>query len=81
MTGQMMQLPLLTSSLLVHAQRHHSDQEIVSRREEGDVHRHTYADLARRARQLANAVAHNQGTPTEVEQARTRSARPSTGRC
>lgn len=57
MNGQMMQLPLLTSSLLVHAQRHHSDQEIVSRRVEGDVHRYTYADLARRARQLANAVA------------------------
>lgn len=57
MNGQMMQLPLLTSSLLVHAQRHHGDQEIVSRRVEGDVHRYTYADLARRARQLANAVA------------------------
>lgn len=56
MNGQMMQLPLLTSSLLVHAQRHHGDQEIVSRRVEGDVHRYTYADLARRARQLANAV-------------------------
>lgn len=57
MNGQMMQLPLLTSSLLVHAQRHHGDQEIVSRRVEGDVYRYTYADLARRARQLANAVA------------------------
>ena len=57
MNGQMMQLPLLTSSLLVHAQRHHGDQEIVSLRVEGDVHRYTYADLARRARQLANAVA------------------------
>ena len=56
MHGQMMQMPLLTSSLLVHAQRHHADQQIVSRRVEGDIHRYTYADLAHRTRQLANAV-------------------------
>jgi 3-(methylthio)propionyl---CoA ligase len=57
MHGQMMQMPLLTSSLLVHAERHHADQQIVSRRVEGDIHRYTYADLAVRARKLANAVA------------------------
>ena len=57
MYGQMMQMPLLTSTLLVHAERHHADQQIVSRRVEGDIHRYTYADLARRARQLAKAVA------------------------
>ena len=57
MNGQMMQMPLLTSTLLVHAERHHADQQIVSRRVEGDIHRYTYADLAKRTRQLAKAVA------------------------
>jgi fatty-acyl-CoA synthase len=49
--------PLLVSSLLVHAERHHGDREIVSRRVEGDVHRTTYRGLAARARKLANALA------------------------
>lgn len=57
MLGQMMNQPLLISSLLVHAERHHGDREIVSRRVEGDLHRYTYRDLARRSRQLANALA------------------------
>ena len=57
MNGSMMQLPLLISSLLVHAERHHPEQEVVSRRTEGDVHRYTYRDMAQRARQLAKAVA------------------------
>jgi 3-(methylthio)propionyl---CoA ligase len=56
MRGLMMDQPLLISSLLVHAERHHGDREIVSRRCEGDVHRYTYRDLARRSRQLANAL-------------------------
>ena len=56
MLGQMMQLPLLISSLVVHAERHHGDREVVSRRVEGDIHRQTYRDLARRSRQLANAM-------------------------
>lgn len=57
MLGQMMDRPLLISSLLVHAERHHGAREIVSRRVEGDIHRYTYRDLARRARQMANALA------------------------
>ena len=57
MNGQMMQQPLLISSLLVHAERHHGDQQIVSRRVEGDVHRYTYRDMAARARRMAKAVA------------------------
>jgi fatty-acyl-CoA synthase len=57
MNGLMMQQPLLISSLLVHAERHHGEQQIVSRRVEGDIHRYTYRDLAQRARRLANAVA------------------------
>ncbi|RKT22852.1 fatty-acyl-CoA synthase [Paraburkholderia sp. RAU2J] len=57
MNSSMMQMPLLISSLLVHAERHHGDQEIVSRRVEGDVHRLTFRQLAQRVRQLANALA------------------------
>jgi fatty-acyl-CoA synthase len=57
MIGSMMQQPLLISTLLTHAERHHGEQEIVSRRVEGDVHRYTYRDLAARARRMANALA------------------------
>ncbi|GAB2482139.1 3-(methylthio)propionyl-CoA ligase [Comamonas humi] len=57
MLGQMMQQPLLISALLRHAERHHGDQLVVSRRVEGDIHRYNYRDLASRARQLANALA------------------------
>ena len=56
MNGLMMHQPLLVSSLLTHAERHHSRQEIVSRRVEGDLHRYTFSDLATRSRQLAQAL-------------------------
>jgi fatty-acyl-CoA synthase len=56
MIGQMMQQPLLISSLLTHAERHHGSQEIVSRRVEGDMHRYTFRDFAARARRLARAL-------------------------
>ncbi|MBP6778529.1 MAG: AMP-binding protein, partial [Piscinibacter sp.] len=55
--GQMMQQPLLISSLLVHAERHHGEQQIVSRRVEGDIHRQTFRELAARSRRMANALA------------------------
>jgi acyl-CoA synthetase (AMP-forming)/AMP-acid ligase II len=57
MNGLMMQQPLLISSLLVHAERHHGDQEVVSRRVEGDIHRTTYKELAARSRRMAKAIA------------------------
>ncbi len=57
MYGSMMEQPLLISTLLTHAERHHGEQEIVSRRVEGDVHRTTYRELAERSRRLANALA------------------------
>jgi len=57
MNGLMQQQPLLISNLLVHAERHHGDQEIVSRRVEGDIHRETYRELAARCRRLAKALA------------------------
>ncbi|NRF67220.1 fatty-acid--CoA ligase [Aquincola sp. S2] len=56
MYAQMMQQPLLISSLLTHAERHHGDREVVSRRVEGDIHRCTYRELGQRARRLANAL-------------------------
>ncbi|HIH2752957.1 fatty-acid--CoA ligase [Burkholderia aenigmatica] len=55
--GQMMDMPLLVSSLISHAARHAGDTEIVSRRVEGDLHRYTYRDCERRAKQLAQALA------------------------
>jgi 3-(methylthio)propionyl---CoA ligase len=57
MLGLMQQQPLLISNLLVHAERHHGEQEIVSRRVEGDIHRTTYRELAARARRMAKALA------------------------
>ena len=56
MLGLMQDQPLLISSLIEFAARHHSDSEIVSRRVEGDIHRYNYAALAGRARQVANAL-------------------------
>ena len=56
MLGQMQSQPLLISSLIVHAERHHGDGEIVSRRVEGDIHRTTWGQIARRSRQVANAL-------------------------
>jgi len=56
LNGLMMQAPLAIASLIQHAERFHPDVEIVSRRVEGDIHRSTYRQAHRRARQLANAL-------------------------
>ena len=56
MLGLMQNQPLLISSLIDFAERHHSDGEIVSRRVEGDLHRYTYKEFAVRSRQVANAL-------------------------
>ncbi len=56
MHGLMMDQPLLISDLIRHAERHHGATEIVSKTVDGSVHRYTYADAARRARRLANAL-------------------------
>ena len=56
MLGLMQSQPLLISSLIEFAERHHADAEIVSRRVEGDIHRYTYKDSAQRARRVANAL-------------------------
>jgi fatty-acyl-CoA synthase len=56
MLGLMQNHPLLISSLIRFAERHHGDGEIVSRRVEGDLHRYRWADAARRSRQVARAL-------------------------
>jgi 3-(methylthio)propionyl---CoA ligase len=56
MLGQMQSQPLLISSLIVHAERHHATGEIVSRRVEGDIHRSNWKEIARRSRKVANAL-------------------------
>jgi fatty-acyl-CoA synthase len=54
--GQMMDRPLMISDIITYAAEIRGDQEIVSARVEGDRHRYTYADLAGRAAQLAQAL-------------------------
>ena len=54
--GQMMSRPLLISAIIEHADRYFGGNEIVSRRVEGDIHRYTYRDCHKRAKQLANAL-------------------------
>lgn len=56
MFGLMQQHSLLISSLIEFANRHHGDGEVVSKRVEGDFHRYTWADVANRSRQMANAL-------------------------
>ena len=56
MLGLMQSQPLLISSLIEFADRHHGEGEIVSRRVEGDIHRSSYKEVARRARQVANGL-------------------------
>jgi 3-(methylthio)propionyl---CoA ligase len=54
--GQMMEQPLLVSTIIEFAARHYGGSEIVSRRVEGDMHRYTYRDCARRARRMASVL-------------------------
>ncbi len=56
MRGLMMDVPLLTSSIITYAARFNGDQEIVSRAVEGGIHRYTYRDAAARSARLANAL-------------------------
>jgi len=56
MHGLMQKHPLLISSLIEHAAVAHPHAEIVSRTPERGLVRHSYADIDRRARQLAGAL-------------------------
>src|SRR5215469_5890521 len=54
--GLMQDQPLLVSTLIEHAAKWHRDVEVVSRLPDGAIHRYGYADVCRRARQVANAL-------------------------
>ena len=56
MLGLMQDQPLSISSLIEFAGRHHPDDQIGSRRVEGDIHRYTYREAAARSRQVAQAL-------------------------
>jgi fatty-acyl-CoA synthase len=48
MLGTMMDVPLLVSGILRHAEAYHGDAEVVSATMDGGLHRYTYADLGKR---------------------------------
>jgi len=56
MFGLMQDRPLLISSLIDHAATFHPHAQIVGRTVEGPVHRTCYAEVQRRAKQVANAL-------------------------
>src|SRR5580704_16896540 len=56
MLGLMQQQPLLISSLLVHAARHHGSAEVVSATGSGATHHSTWAATERRARPLVRVL-------------------------
>jgi len=56
MFGLMQDRPLLISSLIDHAATFHPQAQIVGRTVEGPVHRTCYAEVQRRAKQVANAL-------------------------
>jgi acyl-CoA synthetase (AMP-forming)/AMP-acid ligase II len=56
MQGLIMESELLISSILRHADANFADREIVSVTADNPLHRYTYGDCFRRARQLANAL-------------------------
>jgi len=55
-SGNMMTQPLIISDLLEYAAAHHGQQEIISRRLEGDIHRYNYREALQRSKQLAVAL-------------------------
>ncbi|MGQ0651405.1 MAG: 3-(methylthio)propionyl-CoA ligase [Betaproteobacteria bacterium] len=56
MQGLMMDMPLLVSGLIQHADRFHGETEIVSKTVEGTVHRYGYSAAHSRSRRLAKAL-------------------------
>lgn len=55
--GKMMERPLLISAILEHGADQFGQQSIVSRETHGALHRYTFAEMAIRSKQLANALA------------------------
>ena len=58
MQGLMMDVPLLITGLMRHAERNHPNQEIVSVTADQARHRYTFRDCFERTRQVANMLDH-----------------------
>lgn len=58
MRGQMQEHALSTTAILEYGNRVFAHKEIVTKLPNGEWHRYTYADMYRRTRQLASALAH-----------------------
>ena len=56
MLGLMQDKPLMISSIITHAARHHARAEVVSKTVEGAIHRSTYGEIERRARRLVRVL-------------------------
>jgi 3-(methylthio)propionyl---CoA ligase len=56
MLGLMQRHPLLLSSIIAHAARHHAEAEVVSKLPDGSLHRTAYAEVERRSRRLARVL-------------------------
>ncbi|MCW3474294.1 3-(methylthio)propionyl-CoA ligase [Limobrevibacterium gyesilva] len=56
MLGLMQDQPLMITSIIRHAARHHGGAEVVSKTVEGAIHRTTYAEVERRSRRLVRVL-------------------------
>src|ERR1700692_5143459 len=56
MLGQMQDWPLLIHRIIDHAATYHGGRRIISRSIEGPIHTTTYAEIRRRAKQLAQRL-------------------------
>jgi fatty-acyl-CoA synthase len=56
MLGLMQDWPLLVHKIIDHAALNHGDREVVTRLVEGPIHRTNYRQIARRSRQVADAL-------------------------
>ena len=56
MLGLMQRQPLLISTLLKHAERHHANAEVISQTGLGVIHRSTWSETERRARRLVRVL-------------------------
>ena len=56
MLGLMQSRPLLISSILTHAARHHGEAEVVSKSVDGEVTRASYREVEKRAKKLVRAL-------------------------
>jgi len=61
LTGQMMNYPLTTHSIIEYGNRVFPHKEIISKMPDGQWHRYTYADLYKRSKRMASSLAKRLG--------------------